>query len=249
MIEVGGKQITTIPEAEGFTPNELQKSIFDKMLKSSSTYKYGDARELTAELKIRNSIVNAARELNKSGFRFKVFRESTVNPDFWRRTNEGGFQLKSGVLPSDAINDIYRNGSMYGTECATAMLIVLYKAMLDVMPVDQFNKLYSDIYLMDWKSIDRDLALVSQHNIADELPGDARYFMNPDVDPLRPEWQGENVYYLGGGRYYGHGLGINDADSIIRSLNSARKHGATRSAYLMDPAKRQDYRYLSKYIK
>jgi protein-glutamine gamma-glutamyltransferase len=178
-----------------------------------------------------------------------VFRDSTANTDFWRRTSEGGFELRGDVLPSDAIQDIYQHGSKYGTECATAMIIVLYKAMLDVMPVDQFNKLYADIYLMNWKHVDRDLALNMKDEAVDLLPGDAKYFVNPDVNPLTPEWQGENVYYLGGGRYYGHGIGIEDADSIIRSLNTNRRDGATRAAYLDDSVKRQDYLALSKYLK
>ncbi len=50
---------------------------------------------------------------------------------------------------------------------------------------------------------------------------------------------------LGGGLFYGHGIGIRDAGSIIRSLNRNRVDGATRSAYLMDAAGRPDYRRLA----
>ena len=56
----------------------------------------------------------------------------------------------------------------------------------------------------------------------DYLPGDCRYFNNPDVDPLTPEWQGENAIDLSGGMYYGHGIGIKTADKIIEILNHNR---------------------------
>jgi protein-glutamine gamma-glutamyltransferase len=62
------------------------------------------------------------------------------------------------------------------------------------------------------------------------------------VNPLTPEWQGENVFDLGGGVYYGHGMGVTRADRILRALDGARKEGATRPAYLMDTVKRQDYK-------
>lgn len=217
------------------------------MQKSAHEYKYASADELITELMVRKSIVDAAQGLAYSGFEFKVFRKSFANPAFWNRNMIGGFNLKNDVLPSDAIDDILKNGSLYGTECSTAMIIVYYKAILDVLPAKEFNKLYSSIYLMNWDHLDRDLAIEEFDEIADELPGDARYFINPDVDPLQPEWQGENVFYLGDGKYYGHGAGIKDAKGIIKMLNGVRKAGAQKSAYLLEGAKRQDYRLLTQY--
>jgi protein-glutamine gamma-glutamyltransferase len=203
---------------------------------------------LITELRLRGSIVKASHDLYRSGMAFKVFRDSRANPDFWDRTEEGGFELRGDVAPSEAIEDIFRNGRLYGTECSTAMIIVLYKAMLDVLPEEQFNKLFSDIYLMNWQHLDRDLAIIIDRSPADEIPGDARYFSNPDVDPLRPEWQGENVFYLGGGMYYGHGIGVADAHGMIKALNRARRKDATQSAYLNDMVKRQDYGQIARYI-
>ena len=40
---------------------------------------------------------------------FKTFRKSICNLDYWDRTKEGGFILKNGVTPSDAIKDISIN--------------------------------------------------------------------------------------------------------------------------------------------
>ncbi len=244
MIRIGNKAIDTLPTVEGFTPNALQQGIFETMVKSSYIYRYDSAGQLAFELQVRSATVEAARALSRSGFQFRVFRKSFANPEYWRRLSNGGFQLRSGVTPSAAIADIYRQGSLYGTECATAMIIVYYKAMLDVMPEGLFNRLYSDIYLMNWQHIDRDLAIQDISSAADLLPGDAKYFINPDVNPANPEWQGENAFYLGGGKFYGHGIGIADAETIISTLNRTRRRGSNRSAYLLDSVKRQNTRYL-----
>lgn len=246
MIEIGGKQIDAVPS--GFAPNALQRSVFETMSSSRETYRYDNAGQLITELKLRNSTVTAARDLDRSGMAFEVFRDSKANPKYWNRTDNGGFELREDVRASDAIRDIYKNGRLYGTECATAMFIVWYKAVLDVMPEEQFDRLYSHIFLMNWLHIDRDLAISDYRHASDELPGDARYFANPDVNPLTPEWQGENVFYLGNGRYFGHGVGIRDAKTMIRILNGERKGGAEKSAYLTDSVKRQDYKYLTKYL-
>ena len=248
MITINGERISAIPFAEGFSPSPLQREIFDIMSASRKNYAYDSEHVLITELRVRQSILKASHDLARSGLSFKVFRDSKANPEFWNRTSEGGFELRAGVSPADAIADIYARGSLYGTECSTAMIIVLYKALLDVMPRGHFNRLFSSIYLMNWQHLDRDLALVMDRNPVDEIPGDARYFSNPDVDPLKPEWQGENVYYLGNGLYYGHGMGVKNADEIIRALNRVRKRDATRSAYLNELVKRQDYGQLARYM-
>lgn len=244
MITIGGNTTDALPTVGGFSPNALQQGMFDTMQKSSQTYRYDTPDQLVFELKLRDAIAAVARDLSRSGMEFRVFRESKANPEFWTRTAEGGFQLKMGANPAAAIRDIYNNGSLYGTECSTAMVIVYYKALLAVFPQELYNRLFNGIYLFNWQKLDRDLMVDDVGKVADELPGDARYFINPDVDPLHPEWQGENAFYLGGGRYYGHGIGVTTGESIIRALNGARREGATKEAYLLPSAKRQDYKGL-----
>ena len=58
------------------------------------------------------------------------------------RTEEGGFLLKDGVKPSEAIKDIFVNSSLYGTECATAMVIVFYGAIVNVFPEEVFDRVF-----------------------------------------------------------------------------------------------------------
>ena len=79
----------------------------------------------------------------------------------------------------------------------------------------------------------------------DYIPGDRRYFVNPDVDPLTPQWQGENVIDLDGELYYGHGIGIYNAETIIKELNKNRSEGADESARLKDSAGRPNFKKLA----
>jgi protein-glutamine gamma-glutamyltransferase len=95
---------------------------------------------------------------------------------------------------------------------------------------------------MDWHDLDRNLweiGIMDKEKLY--LPGDRRYFVNPDVDPETPYWQGENVINLGKGLYYGHGIGIANADEIVNELNKHRKKDADESARLMDSAARPNF--------
>lgn len=241
MIEIAGSLVDSGTFINQFVQNSVETKIIKILSSSSKVYRYASENLLKFELNLRKSIISAAIDLGNSRLSFSVFRKSKCNPDYWDRTNEGGFALKSGVKPSDAVKDIYINSSSYGTECATAMVIVYYKALVDIFPEDLFNKLFSEIYLMDWQHLDRNFGLVDNINVADYLPGDGRYFKNPDVDPMYPEWQGENVIDLGNGLYYGHGIGITDAGRIVEELNKKRIAGSKVSAYLMKSAKRLDF--------
>lgn len=238
MINISG--ITATPESimSQQTVGKIGKIIIDKLALSTKVYYYTAINELKFELDLRDSIIKAARELHRARFSFRTFRNSLCNADYWDRTKEGGFLLKAGVKPVDAVRDIYSNGYKYGSECATAIVIVYYKALADIVPEERYNELFSDIYLMNWKKLDRNIGVTYYDRVEDFLPGDCRYFKNPDVDPLTPWWQGENAIDLGDGTYYGHGIGITDAEGIIDSLNRYRKSGSSQSAYLLNSVTR-----------
>ncbi len=244
MIRISGKMVDPALLLNQYGQT-IDRKILDIMLNSSSVYNFDSQNQLTFELSLRRSIVNASRELNKSRMDFAVFRKSRCNPDYWNRTGEGGFELRRGVKPSAAIRDIYIHSSRYATECATAMVIVYYKALVDVLPEELFNRMFPRIYLMNWQYIDNNLAIVDYMRVPDYLPGDCRYFKNPDVDPIRPEWQGENAFLLDNGLYYGHGIGITTGDRIIEELNKKRIKGSQVSAYLLPSVKRPGFKFLS----
>lgn len=245
MIKIAGKVMDSDTILNGYMSNSIEYKIAKILYSSNEIYNYNSLNQLNFELKLRKNIINAAKELYKSRFSFRVFRKSKCNEDFWERTKNGGFALKAGVKPSDAIKDIYIHSSKYGTECSTAIVIIYYKALADILPEELFNKMFPNIYLMNWQHLDDDLGVTNYIRVADYLPGDCRYFKNPDVDPINPEWQGENVILLDNGLYYGHGLGIGTSEKFIDALNKERIKDSNTSAYLMDTAKRPDFKHLS----
>lgn len=246
MIRVGRNEIDTNALIESYPRDDIKRDIVKALNDSEKTINYDSMDQLKFEIDLRSNTVSAARQLDKSRFSFEVFRKSKANEKYWTRTDEGGFRLNEGVKPSEAIRDIYNHGSKYANECATAMVIVYYKAILDTISEERFNKMFPNIYLMNWYPLDWKLGVESFYSGNDNIPGDTRYFKNPDVDPSTPEWQGENTIYLGKGLYYGHGIGIRNADEVIRALNKRRIRDSTVSAYLLDESNRLGYKLLHK---
>jgi protein-glutamine gamma-glutamyltransferase len=241
MIVIAGRQVGREAVLSQISSDPIQIRAAEIMLNSDQRYQFRSMDEMKFELAVRSATVKAAKDLNNSNFAFAVFRKSRCNPAYWNREPDGGFRLKPGVKPSDAIKNIYDQSRLYATECSTAMVIVFYKALVDVLPAPLFDSLFPDTYLMNWQSLDSDLGLRTRHDPEKYMPGNCRYFKNPDVNPLTPEWQGENVIDFGDGLYYGHGIGIRNAEQILRALNQNRKRNATRSAYLMDSSTKLNY--------
>lgn len=245
MIIIGREPANMDRLLQGYHPRSVERAVLQTMGNSSSRYQFSTEERLRFELQLRRALVDASVALGRSRLAFRIFRESTCNPEYWNRTPEGGFSLKPGVSAWAAIQDIYRNSGMYGTECATAMMIVYYKALADVFPAEAFDRMFPRIYLMNWHAIPPELREVGRtRRVEDYMPGDRRYFRNPDVNPETPEWQGENVIDVGGGMYYGHGMGIHNAQFILNALNQNRAADADEEAYLLDGAGRPDFNRL-----
>lgn len=245
MIWIAGRQVNpSILEAE-WGLNAVQREVVRKMAESQEVFEYPSADLLQFELKMRDHLVRSALALNESGMAFSTFENSRCNEVYWNRTELGGFRLRQGILPSQGIINIFQEGRKYATECATAMVIILYHAVLrSIRPAD-FERMFADILLYDWR-YDQDLDLRTTRTNT-FLPGDILYFANPDYTPEKPQWQGENVVDLGRGLYYGHGAGIKTAESLIDFLNEERRLGAMRSAYLVHQATRPGFAYLFPY--
>jgi protein-glutamine gamma-glutamyltransferase len=246
MIIISGNPVQPEQLAADYAADTMEWKILSQLAASSEKYNYDSKDQLKFEIRMRKAIIDSAYELNKSDMDFAIFRKSECNPEFWNRESDGGFVLKDGVKPSEAVRDIFVNSSKYATECATAMMIVYYKALLDIYPEALFNKTFPSIELMNWHHIDKLLKEAGQmKKQQDFIPGDRRYFVNPDVNPLTPQWQGENVIDLDGKKYYGHGVGILDEEKIIKALNKNRSEGADESAYLNDTAGRPNFKRLA----
>ncbi len=220
----------------------VEQEILRNKQQSRVTYRYGSIGELEFELKTRSAIVEAAYALYASGAQFATFKNSRCNEALWIRESNGGFRLRSGVTPAEGIRDIFRNGRAYAFECATAMVIVLYKGVLDAIGEPAFNTYFAGLFLYDWK-YDSDLRIISA---VEAYPGDVLYFMNPDFNPMTPEWRGENAILLPDGTYFAHGMGIRTGAEIIALLNTRRKPGSMISAYQTDDIETLDFAYIQR---
>ncbi|MUG46222.1 protein-glutamine gamma-glutamyltransferase [Paenibacillus woosongensis] len=220
--------------------SELYRSIIAQKRQTQVVYTYRSPEALDFELAMRGAIVQAARDFHAGGAQFATFKNSRANESFWTRMPNGGLRLREEVLPSDAIRDIFNNGGRYAMECATAMVVILYKGVLDTIGDKAFNRHFNQLVLYDWQ-YDSDLQLTRTPQAA---AGDVVYFENPDFNPETPEWQGENAILLDDHLYFGHGLGIKSADAIINALNGRRKSGSSTSAYLSDLVVHPDFEYI-----
>jgi protein-glutamine gamma-glutamyltransferase len=240
MINVQGSfiNIATLPLS-----NEKRK-IAEIMAGYDTIYHYRSFSELDFELSVRIETIKAAEALNKSGATFATFKNSFCNPKYWELTSQGGFLLKKGVSPIAAIRDIFINGKKYAFECATAIVIVFYKALIQMLPEQVFNRLFSDILLFDWQ-YDQDLGIITKRG-KDFIPGDCLYFNNPDYHPNFPQWRGVNVIFFKKDLFFGHGIGITNKERMIYFLNKMRKENAKKSAYLLEQTTRLNY--LSLYL-
>lgn len=250
MIIITNESVDINKVIDSYPDGIVEKDIITKMRDSKARRTYSTLDELLFEVNLRTEIVMASVDLHDSRLDFAVFRDARCNEVYWDRTREGGFRLKRGVSPSEAILDIYNNGEKYATECATAMVIVHYKALVSLYKQELFDKVFTEINLMNWHHLDGLLREIGYMvRVGDYIPGDRRYIINPDVDPETPQWQGENLIDLNGELYYGHGVGIFRQDVIINALNRYRIKGSNTSAYMMEKVARPDYERLYKVYK
>ncbi|MFF2889760.1 protein-glutamine gamma-glutamyltransferase [Paenibacillus sp. NPDC057967] len=219
---------------------ELENKTLRQKQASPVMYWYPSQEALLFELKMRTNIVEAAKAMYRSGVSFATFSNSRANPRYWIRTPDGGFLLRPGVPPSVGVNDIFQQGQLYAFECAGAIIIMLYKAVLETIGEAAFNRHFQNLFLRDWQ-YDKDLRLTTSNNLNETYAGDVMYFKNPDHDPGSPEWQGENVIKLDDNLFFGHGIGIGTGQDIVAQLNRARVPGSMVSAYLQDLVLKPDF--------
>lgn len=242
MIQISGKPLK--PSSKWPT-DSIERKIIQNMLDSPEVYWYNAINELSFELRLRKNIIASAKEMSKGQAQFTIFAWSRSNAKYWQITYTGGFQLKNGVTPSDAIRDIFKNSSLYAFECATAQMMVYYHAILNSLGDYVFNRLFQNLYLYSWHA-DPDLGL---HSIRSNhhIPGDIVYFNNPDVNPKTPWWRGENCVVLEDGKYFGHGMGLRTAKETIEILNKARRPGSYQSSYLTNLITRPSFKHLARF--
>lgn len=237
-------QISGVPfqQNENWQIESIEKTIIQQMQNAPVVYSYNSENELLFELKVRKNIIQSAKEMNKSKAVFTTFAYARCNPRYWQLTRAGGFLLRPDVRPADAILDIYRNGSLYAFECATAIPIIYYHAILNSIGSYLFNTFFRDLYLYSWHT-DTDLGIITFYS-NHFLPGDVLYVNNPDFNRRTPQFRGVNAVLLDDGKLFGHGFNIRTSEEMLQILNDKRKPDSLQSAYLTKLVTRPSFKYL-----
>lgn len=244
MIQLSGKSFN---QTELWSTGSIKAEIVQSLMDDPDVHSYNSLEELEFELTLRSNIISSAKLMSLGEARFETFAGSQGNPEYWGMSSRGGFQLREDVEPAAAIQDIFENSSLYAYECATAMIIIYYHAVLKTIGRKLFNQLFQNLYLYSWHT-DSDLAVQSvltKHLI----PGDVAYFNNPDYHPETPWWRGENAIVMGDGMYFGHGIGIKTAQEITDFLNSVRQPDSTNPAALINLVARPSFNHLAELSK
>ncbi|MFC1610811.1 hypothetical protein ACFL6C_07625 [Myxococcota bacterium] len=203
--------------------------------------------ELRDHVRIGAAVVSACRALARASPRFGVSHSHQFSSRFWLPVAESGcgaFEIRPGVLPSEAIRDIQVHPKRYRFDCGTAIVVVFYTAMLELLGEKTFNRVCANLEVGPWwlgpnlaehLHGSGDISRAATPQSRRELrPGDHVRFCNWDVSAAgrRGGWSGENAIYLGNGLYYGHPFGICNEKTIVDHLNAHRRWLFPRSATL-----------------
>jgi protein-glutamine gamma-glutamyltransferase len=218
----------------------------------------------TEDLVFRQNVVEAAYALAESGAAFSAGQATDkVNKKLWTLGYGGRMQVRKFLpegkfgKPSEALNDIFENGKQYGFECATAMMVIYHKAILDHVGADAFDQMFTEprnLTFFRWSIEDDDYTDIKRLTMKPSPlhPGSHYYFKNPDASAENSAFGGENVIYLGEGKFYAHGIHGADGTYIVteneitHTLSSLRRRGATEKPYRVDMEMHMDGLALSK---
>lgn len=130
-------------------PQDIENWQIDKnlnpplkeLIETPVQFDYHSIAELMFELHLRMNIVESAKAAHKSGAKFATFVKTYGNTAYWRVSPEGALELKYKMPPSKAIRDIVENGPFYAFECATAIVVIYYLALLKTIGEEKFDDL------------------------------------------------------------------------------------------------------------
>jgi protein-glutamine gamma-glutamyltransferase len=137
------------------------------------------------------------------------------------------------------------------------MMVIYHKAILDHIGDAAFDKLFSEprmLAFFRWEVEDSDFKDVKRltHKPMPLVPGSHYYYKNPDASDENSAFGGENVIYLGEGKFYAHGcVGddgtyIIDEQDLMRTLSALRRPGADKAPYRIDMEMHMDGLAVSK---
>ena len=139
--------------------------------------------------------------------------------------NFGGFPI--GKKPdggSDFIDDFFQENPLQvpSCECRTAAVLVLAKGLINTIGSESFNKLFTirDLTSPSLRSNRRLIKGTRGVALKDVKKGDWGYIKGYAnyVASAENAWGGENVIYVGNDEFWGHDLGTDTYEGIVKKL-------------------------------
>jgi hypothetical protein len=174
----------------------------------------------------------AMKGMDKAIENFDFAGECELDPTDWEPIGHENFRLKPRRSASAAVNAIFAGGT--AMDCACALWASLAYSVLNTVGPDRFDRAMgkageTNQNLVLGKRVARaEEGLMKDlidkpmpTSVNDLLPGDAVYFKNTeDIHKKHPgsPWQGENTVYKGNGQFSGHGIGTENAETIVKIL-------------------------------
>jgi hypothetical protein len=202
LCEIFGLQTLTVK-------SDLEKEILLAMLMAPVTFEYPSFKELVASIRVRQYIVEAARNTALSFHTTKIERPA----DYWTYSEDSGFTLLPGKSLIEALRMATQpavSGQLYAFACYRATEYVVLLGIAQELATSNpalFQQLrrhwesraimsqqFHDVFLREYGSLNEPLPPKYY------VPGDRLWFKNPDERSSDVTgYEGSWVFYLGGG--------------------------------------------------
>jgi hypothetical protein len=198
--------------------------------------------EIAAQL--REAVVKAARDLAKGKLKFtaKPLAKAPKASKRWKQRGNGIYSTE----PAAAVQEIFDSAAAGGDDvfefdCASAAWVVVYKAILDVIGPDKFDKLFNKTLIIlgahasgtplgdeYYRDSTKNPTVIEEFTRGPYFKGDQRYF---SVGGKKTG--GQNLFTMEDGditddsEVYGHGAGTRRCPSgILKPIEFERAYGS-----------------------
>ncbi len=193
-------------------PQNLESEIVYEMMRANRIFQIKDAdvTQLKLHVNARSRTVQATTQAKFHFGRTSDFEQDEGRPAYNIKYWKNPYQVKKGVKPSTAISDIFNNHDSYCMGCAVGKLTVQLYGIHQAIGSEEFDKLSG--YRPFDRKYTRKLLRIRQDTIW--VPGDGGYVKNA-IQGVQGLNSGENIIYVGGGKYWGHGMAGNKTKDEI----------------------------------
>jgi|GEM_PF-3246662 len=228
MKQIGDRDLYRYTGYAVYSHGDLDGEILATMIRSKRNFQITDGtiQNLALHVFARRQVVEATK-----AFSAPFQGGNNLNPKFWQLDPRG--KILSTNDPSGAVDNVFDDGASNPMACGPGEIFCHLKGTLDAyrneglggpgegafdndsggLTTDSTNKI-NDKNLFNRRAFVYDSVVPDPD---DWVPGDGGYVENTSI-PKGIE-AGENVIYVGGGQWWGHGLGNDTLQGIVATVD------------------------------